>query len=283
MSDGPTSTEGAVDRTTDSSVDSPDERPLRALVIEHDAYSAPGLVGASLADFGYQVVRDLVVPAEAFASPGVEHTFPDPTEFDLVVPLGAPWSAYDEEGIGSWLRPELDLLRRAHEADIPVLAICFGGQAMSLALDGSVEPAPDWEIGYHPIETDEPRLVSAGPWFQFHHDQMVPPADAVVVARNALGVQAWRRGRTLAVQFHPEVTPEVVDLWLTHGGDQVVTGHGLDVEDLRASLRDNADRASYLTHKLIKSFMIYVNAPVGSPVEASAESLGHRGSVADEA
>ncbi len=244
--------------------------PLRALVVEHDAFSDPGLVGTSLADFGYEVVRDLVVPAERADSPDVEHTFADPTDFDLVVVLGAPWSAYDEKGIGSWLVPELAMLRRADEADIPVLGVCFGGQALSVALGGSAEPAPGWEIGYHHIETDEPRLVSAGPWFQFHHDQMVPPPDAVVVARNAMGVQAWRRGRTLAVQFHPEVTPEVVDLWLIHGGRQVLQDQGQDVEALRADLRENAERASYLTHSLVKAFMIHVDAPVGFPVAATA-------------
>jgi GMP synthase-like glutamine amidotransferase len=242
--------------------------PLRALVVEHDAFSAPGLVGESLADFGYEVVRDLVVPADRADSPDVEHTFADPTEFDLVVALGAPWSAYDDTAIGSWLRPELDMLRRAHQGEIPVLGVCFGAQALSLALGGSVAPAPDWEIGYHPVETDEPRLVSAGPWFQFHHDQMTPPSEAVVVARNAMGVQAWRLGRSLAVQFHPEVTPDVVELWLTHGGHQVLQDLGQDVEQLRTSLRENAARAAYLTHSLVKSFMIHVDAPVGFPVDS---------------
>ena len=39
-----------------------------------------------------------------------------------------------------------------------------------------------------------------------------------MLARNALGVQAFRSARHLAVQFHPEVDGEQFRLWLDAGG-----------------------------------------------------------------
>ena len=39
-----------------------------------------------------------------------------------------------------------------------------------------------------------------------------------MLARNDLGVQAFRLGRHLAVQFHPEVDGEQFRLWLDAGG-----------------------------------------------------------------
>ena len=231
-----------------------DRRP-RALVIEHDAYTHPALVGERLELRGYRVVRRLVVPQHRFHTPDVEHEFPDPGEFDLIVPMGAPWSADDHETIGSWLTPELAMLAEAHARGIPVLGICFGGQAMSVALGGGVTRSIGWEIGWTDVATADPQLVPAGPWFQFHKDAMVLPPGALEVAANRHCSQAWTLGRTLAVQFHPELTLDVLDPWLDHGGLAVVQQQGIDPERLRVDtlLAEPAARAR--THALVDAFL----------------------------
>ncbi|WP_267883791.1 glutamine amidotransferase-related protein [Streptomyces sp. NRRL S-646] len=48
----------------------------------------------------------------------------------------------------SWIGGELALLRKAHRFGIPVLGVCFGAQALTAALGGSVEPSPRPEIGW---------------------------------------------------------------------------------------------------------------------------------------
>jgi hypothetical protein len=53
-----------------------------------------------------------------------------------------------------------------------------------------------------------------------------------VLARNALGVQAFRLGRHLAVQFHPEVDGEQFRLWLDSGGRKEISEAGLDPDRL---------------------------------------------------
>jgi len=232
----------------------------RALLIEHDPYTRPGLVGEALQARGYDLVRRLVVPEERFGSPDVEHDFPEPDGFDLVVPMGAPWSVDDHATIGSWIAPELAMLRRAHDGGVPVLGICFGGQAMSVALGGGVTRASGWEIGWGEIATSDPALVPAGPWFQFHKDAMEPPPGSLEIACGLPGSaiqcsQAWSLGRTLAVQFHPELTLDVLDLWLANGGADVIRGQGLDIEAMRAATQVEQGQARERTATLVSSFL----------------------------
>ena len=107
---------------------------MRVLFVQHDHVSPAGPVGARFAERGYDVDELVVVPFEHRATPGVDLEFPDPTAYDVVVPMGSPWSVYDESLIGSWMRPELEFLRHAHEHGVSVLGICFGGQALAAAL-----------------------------------------------------------------------------------------------------------------------------------------------------
>lgn len=230
-------------------------RTRRALLVEHDPYTRPALVGEALEARGYTLERRLVVPEHRFDSPDVEHEFPDPREWDLVVPMGAPWSVDDRTTIGSWVVPELEMLRTAHAAGVPLLGICFGGQALSAALGGGVTRAPGWEVGWRTITTADPGLVGPGPWFQFHQDAMVLPPGALEVAASTVCSQAWTMGRTLAVQFHPEVTLEVLDLWLGTGGQAVLDTLGLDTETIRTATKDAESAARARTRALVDAFL----------------------------
>jgi GMP synthase-like glutamine amidotransferase len=55
--------------------------------------------------------------------------------------------------------------------------------------------------------------VPAGPWLQFHWDVFEVPDGAEELARSEVGPAAFAAGPHLAVQFHPEVTPLMVDQW----------------------------------------------------------------------
>jgi len=96
---------------------------------------------------------------------------------------------------------------------IPILGVCFGAQALAAALGGTVSRAPRPEIGWHYVETDA-SWISRGPWFQWHSDRFTVPDGATELARSALAPQAFRHGRSLGVQFHPEVDGDIVSDWL---------------------------------------------------------------------
>jgi GMP synthase-like glutamine amidotransferase len=173
-----------------------------ALVLQHGDWGPPGLLADWLEarGIGFEVHRTYV-GAPTPAADG----------YDFIVSLGSdrnPRDLHDASVVA-----ELALLERAVALDIPVLGLCFGGQALAAVLGAAVTPAEIPELGWHAIETDDPSLVPAGPWLQWHFDRFAVPEGAVEVARSPSGSQAFRLGRHLGVQFHPESTVEIVAEW----------------------------------------------------------------------
>lgn len=238
---------------------------MRVLFIEHDHCSPTGLVGERFAQRGYDVTELVVVPESRYHDPGVQVSLPDPAAFDVIVPMGAIWSVYDHALIGSWLEPELDLLRAAHRLAIPVLGICFGGQALAMALGGSVSAASQPEIGWREIATADPALIEPGPWFEYHYDSWTPPAGARSLARTAVAPQAFTAGNSLALQFHPEVTPAVLQCWLDNGGAADLAKAGLSAAELLAQTTQLMSEAAARAYRLVDVFLDVI-AVAGAPV-----------------
>jgi GMP synthase-like glutamine amidotransferase len=231
---------------------------MRALIIQHDHASPTGPVGRRLAHHGFAITEFLVVPSTSFDQPNVAVTFPDFDDFDLIVPLGAPWGAWDDACIGNWLAPELELIRRAVTADKPVLGICFGGQLVARAMGGSVAPGAHPEIGWTNIWSDEPELVSNGPWFEFHFDTWQVPPGAREIARNPAASQAFVIRKTLALQFHPELESSSLKGWLDMGGASKVVADGQDPAVMVAQTVAEDSAAEARTNALVDAFLIRV-------------------------
>jgi GMP synthase-like glutamine amidotransferase len=187
---------------------------VRALVISHDPTEQPAVVGARLVERGYEL--DIFVVCDSTGEPESHRPFPGLDGVDVVVAMGAPWSVYDDATIGSWIHREIAFVRDVHERGVPYLGVCFGGQVLSVALGGVVERAPRPELGWFEVEsfTD---AIAPGPWFQWHGDRFTLPPGATELARNEVGVQAFRMGRSVAVQFHPEVDTSLLTSWLSDG------------------------------------------------------------------
>jgi GMP synthase-like glutamine amidotransferase len=227
---------------------------VRALVVQQDHVSPPGPVGEALSDRGYDVEEFLVVPAERFAAPGVDVVFPDPAGYDLLVPMGAPWSVTSEH-IAGWVAGELGLLRTAHAAGVPVLGICFGGQLLAAALGGSVGRASRAEIGWTTVSTSDPDLVPPGPWFSWHEDRWTAPPAAREIARTAVAPQAFVLGRCLAVQFHPELTASQLEGWLDNGGSAYLAAQGVDAGQLLARTGQEQRASAGRARALVGAFL----------------------------
>jgi GMP synthase-like glutamine amidotransferase len=198
---------------------------MRVIVVRHHEMDDAGFIGDAFA------ARDGEILVHLFPADG---PLPALDGVDHVVLLGAKWSVYDQATIGDWIGDELAWLRRADQAGVPVLGICFGAQALSAALGGRVEAASRQEIGWTLVESLDPELIEAGPWMEFHGDQCLPPADARLLARNEVGVQAFSLRRNLAVQFHPEVNGAQLTRWLEDGGGAEAERAGLSPDKLIA-------------------------------------------------
>ncbi len=230
---------------------------MKVLFLEHDHASPPGPLAERFAALGYEVTEALVVPQENFHSPNVEFAFPDPSQYDAIVVMGAPWGAWDNEKIGNWLEPEMQWLQDADTQGVPVLGICFGGQLLARTHGGSVAPGPKTEIGWSTVMSETPEL--AGRWFQFHDDSFIPPTDATLLAINAVAPQAFAIRKNLALQFHPEVISDTLHDWLVLGGQQQVEKDGQDPEVLLNHTRsldaESIARAHMLVDYFIKNYI----------------------------
>ena len=227
---------------------------MRALFIQQDHMSPTGPIGEALADRGYDIDHFLVVPSEKFPDPHVKVTFPDPLQYDVIVPMGAIWAVYDHHVI-DWIADELALLRQAHDTGIPLFGICFGGQAVAAALGGSVHKAPAREVGWTSLETTRPDLLGGGPWFEWHQDRWVPPAGATTIARTAKADQAFVVGRSLALQFHPEVGLNTLMGWLENGGYAELEKYGYDAEAMIEQTKDIESDAAVRARRLVNNFL----------------------------
>jgi GMP synthase-like glutamine amidotransferase len=229
-------------------------RPVRALVISHDPSEQPGLVGERLIQRGFEL--DVFVVCDSTGD-GVSHRpFPDVDGADVVVAMGSPWSVYSDE-IGSWIGREIDFVREVHRRHTPFLGICFGGQVLSAALGGTVERAPRPELGWCRVESLVPDAIDEGPWFQWHGDRFTVPAGATELARNDVGVQAFRMGRSVGVQFHPEVDRDLLVSWVRDGEplDPLFEELGVDVDDLLATTATLEPAAGENTRRLVDWFL----------------------------
>ena len=95
-----------------------------------------------------------------------------------------------------------------------MLGLCFGGQLLARVLGGEVFRATWPRSAGCPCGRNDPALVPEGPWFQWHFDTFTLPPGATLVAETDVGPQAFVGGRSLGLQFHPEVTPEIMDDWV---------------------------------------------------------------------
>lgn len=225
----------------------------RVLFLRNDPSAPEALLGEVFSESRFDVTAFDVVPAQSVGDPRVEVDFPDPTHYDVIVPLGSRWPVYDETL--PWVQDEIAMVRGALSAGAGVLGVCFGGQLLATALGGSVARSPSPEVGWHDVHSENPALVPGGPWFQWHFDRFTAPPGAAVVARNDCAPQAFVYGRALGLQFHPEVDEALVQRWIAEDGDGDLTRMGLDPSDLAARTGAEIDDAAQRLRTLVRGFL----------------------------
>ncbi len=221
-------------------------RPV--LVLTHVPYEGPGLIAPGLdAPVRVRTVCGTAVPV-----------LPSLDELSGVVVMGGPMDADDDRGYPG-LAAERALLVAAVDADVPVLGVCLGAQLLGMALGAHLHRRHGTEIGFAPVDVVADDLV-LGPLgsrptvLHWHSDAIdLPPRATLLASTPTTPVQAFRAGSALGVQFHIEVEPALLDLWL---GTSTMTADLTD--DEIATIRD--DGARHLptlvpaAHKLVQTF-----------------------------
>jgi GMP synthase-like glutamine amidotransferase len=228
------------------------------LFLVNEALATPALLGEAFAEHGFDVQTFEVVPAERSHDPAGDVAFPDPRDYDVIVPLGASWPVYDERLLQTWVGAEMELLRDAAEAEIPLLGVCFGGQLLAQTFGGTVARSPRPEIGWYDVLSDDPETLPGGPWFQWHFDRWTLPPGATEVARTPNASQAFRLGRTLALQFHPEVDETLLTNWLAADRDGDALAAGLQHDQLLTRTAELAGDVAGRIRRLVDGFLTQV-------------------------
>ncbi|HYG87225.1 MAG TPA: glutamine amidotransferase [Azospirillum sp.] len=173
----------------------------------------------------------------------------DPVRTDLIVVLGGPIGAYQEE-LYPFLADEIRLLEARLAARRPTLGICLGAQLMARALGARVYPGPGPEIGFAPIAlTDAGRGSCLAPFgeegatvLHWHGDTFDLLDGAVRLASTAVCEnQAFALGpNALGLQFHPEVRRHGFERWLVGHACEIAGIPSLSVPALRADAERHA-------------------------------------------
>lgn len=183
----------------------------------------------------------------------------DPAAPDLVVVLGGPIGAYEDD-VYPVLKDELNLVDKRLRAARPTIGICLGAQLMARVLGARVYPAARKEIGWAPItlttaagESAWRHLGQAGTAvLHWHGDTFDLPEGAILLASTDIcRNQAFSWGpNAAAFQFHPEASAARLEQWFI-GHAVEIAAAGISVTSLRA---DSARYARQLETQARKCF-----------------------------
>jgi len=223
---------------------------VRAVVVGNRGDADPGLVGARLAELGFDFQRnDREYPREWKPLAGV----------DLVLLLGSEWSVYWESNEKE-VAAECDLVRTAASRGVPVFAICFGAQLVAHAFGGNVSRSTTPEIGWHKVSSTAHPEILAGEWLQWHYDVFTVPQGFGAIATNDVGPQAMVSGRIFATQFHPEATSEIITRWSSGVGTAELHKLGIDPKKLVDESHERVARTAPATARLVDWFLATVSS-----------------------
>ncbi|TCM70853.1 GMP synthase-like glutamine amidotransferase [Acinetobacter calcoaceticus] len=169
----------------------------------------------------------VITATEFFALP-TDYLFeidalPAVDDVDLLIIMGGPMSVNDEANF-PWLKVEKRWIRRYLATSKPALGLCLGGQLIANALGAIVQRTPQPEVGWSTVYKSEyipahcfkvPAEIRV---LQWHRETFNIPKGAIRLAENSVCPnQLYQIGKNvLGFQFHPEITPAVLELFIEH-------------------------------------------------------------------
>jgi GMP synthase (glutamine-hydrolysing) len=204
------------------------------LAIRHVHFEDLGSLERVLGDRG-RLVRYLDVGSARIEAP-------NPVTASLMVILGGPISAYDDDRYPT-IAPLVAMIEKRIAAGLPTLGICLGAQLIARVLGARVYPSGRTEIGWTPLTLTDAGKQSPLRHLDAAHTSMLhwhgdtfdlPPGAVHLASTPACQNQAFSWGKhVLALQCHPEIRTDRFEPWLI-GNAGELAGHGIDPRDLRA-------------------------------------------------
>ncbi|MEK6943880.1 MAG: type 1 glutamine amidotransferase [Thermoproteota archaeon] len=177
------------------------------LVIQNSSAEGLGSLGSLLVNDGFRL-QNVFVKKEKIPQ----------NDYSLLVVLGAPESANDNL---DYLKNEMNLIRQFVKKEKPVLGICLGSQLIAKSFGAQVFRGDRTEIGfYHDLHIENNSKLFSGfenPFtvFHWHGETFSLPQNAIrLVSSTDYVNQAFLLETAVGIQFHIEVTNEMINLWL---------------------------------------------------------------------
>lgn len=184
---------------------------MRVHVFQHVPHEGPGMIGVWAEQHGHSLATTHLYAGDPL---------PALADFDLLVVMGGPMNIYEYRN-HPWLKPEREFLEKAIAARKKMVGACLGSQLIADALGSRVTQNAHLEIGWHPVRFTEearqrfPSLPASQLALHWHGDTFELPDGAIRLATSeACGEQGyWMGDHILGLQFHPEITLEIVKIW----------------------------------------------------------------------
>ncbi len=216
-----------------------------AVAIRHVGFEDLGAFAPALRAAGYQV---------HYWDTGEQELWTlEPVKTDLLIVLGGPIGAYEDEAY-PFLAEEIGILEQRLAANRPTLGVCLGAQLIARAAGARVFPSGTKEIGFAPIAlTEAGRSSCLSPFadapmtLHWHGDTFdLPVGAARLAATDLCENQAFAMGpNVIGFQFHPEASAKGFEKWLVGHAAELAAAK-IDVPRLRA---DAQRYGSELEHK----------------------------------
>ncbi len=223
------------------------------LLITHEQTSSTdtGLVGQALLDAGHIFKTHEVFSVNGDGNRTINENFPHPGDFDAVVSFGSFSHIYEIDD--DWIAREIQYIAMLHQQGIPYLGICFGAQLLAESLGGRTVRADKIEVGLINFDPGYTCPIAPGPWFSWHSDKVELPDHVDVLARTAIAPQVFHSGRSIGVQFHPEVDAELMEEWIRIGGHEL--SGIISIDDFRRDWAAHEPAAERNTKELLDWFL----------------------------
>jgi GMP synthase (glutamine-hydrolysing) len=179
---------------------------MQVAILQHSGSEPPGIICSFLEErkIPYSCIR-LYETAE----------IPNVTASHLVV-LGGPMGVHDEQEF-PFLGGEKVLIREYVRRGRPVFGICLGAQLIAAAFGAPVMPYLQ-ETGWMSVQTVHGGLPlpPSFPVFQFHGDTFgIPDGGILICTGDRVRHQAFRYRSAVGLQFHLELTKDIILDWIT--------------------------------------------------------------------
>ncbi len=203
----------------------------RIHILQHEKYETPGCIDHWIKSKSYNcTVAELYERA----------VLPDVSAFDWLIVMGGSMSVHDTDKF-PWLADEKKFIKNAVDAGKVAIGICLGSQLIAEVLGSKVYQNHQKEIGWFPVS----RNIAAGDSFMlkrfsdmetvfhWHGDTFdIPEGAKHCFTSDACRNQCFiYNERILGLQFHLEVTEDLLEGMLAGGAGEIVPSQYIQSAD----------------------------------------------------